>query len=395
MSSVTTEITARSAAHGAGLSLKSAVIRASDALAECCKATGEWCFELEADCTIPAEYILMNHFLGELEPELETKLAAYIRDRQLDTGGWPLYTGGHIDPSCTTKAYYALKLAGDDPAAPHMQKARVALLEAGGAARCNVFTRITLALFRQVPWRAVPFIAAEHILLPRWAPFHIWRISYWSRTVLVPLAILTSLKPQAANPCGVGVAELFRIPPQTECNYFSRAPGLLGRLFLIWDRTARLLEPLIPGMLRRYAIHRSLQWMIPRLNGEHGLGGIFPAMVNANLVLAVLGRPAGSFLRRRARAALHKLIVEQGSRAYCQPCLSPVWDTALAALALHEADPERHQAQVNRGLAWLAENQQGADTPATGGRITLTWPGAAGRSNTATISIRTLTTPRW
>lgn len=363
MSSVPTELASARSAPTAHLPLAAALLRAGDALAQYRKATHEWCFELEADCTIPAEYILMNHFLGELEPELEAKLATYIRERQLDTGGWPLYTGGHIDPSCTTKAYYALKLVGDDPAAPHMKKARVALLEAGGAARCNVFTRITLALFGQVPWRAVPFIPVEHMLLPSWFAFHIQRISYWSRTVLVPLAILTSLKPRANNPRAIDVAELFRIPPETECNYFARSPGWLGRLFLMWDRAARLLEPLTPGILRRYAIYRSVKWIIPRLNGTHGLGGIFPAMVNVSLVLAVLGRPAGSLFRRQARAALHKLIVEKEDRAYCQPCLSPTWDTALAVLALHETNPERYRVPVRRGLAWLAKSQQTKDTP--------------------------------
>ncbi len=338
-------------------SLRTAVRQAGDALVSYRHASGEWCFELEADCTIPAEYILMNHFLGELEPEREACLANYIRDHQLESGGWPLYTGGRMDVSCTTKAYYALKLCGDDPNAPHMQKARVALLELGGAARCNVFTRITLALFGQVPWRAVPSIPVEHILLPRWFLFHISRISYWSRTVLVPLAILASVKPLATNPNQTGVAELFCVPPGEERNYFLRRPGILNRLFLMVDHVARMLEPLIPGALRRYAIHQSLLWMIPRHNGGDGLGSIFPAIVYCNLALAALGRPAHSFLRSRVRKALHNLVIMRGDRALCQPCLSPVWDTALAALALQEADPTRYREPLRQGLDWLAARQ--------------------------------------
>jgi squalene-hopene/tetraprenyl-beta-curcumene cyclase len=154
---------------------------------------GYWCFELEADCTIPAEYILMMHYMNEIDEELEARIARYLRDHQADHGGWPLFTGGALDVSCSVKAYYALKLAGDSPDAPHMKRAREAILARGGAARSNVFTRIALALFGQVPWRAVPFMPVELLLMPRWFPFHMSKVSYWSRTVVVPL--LNPLQP--------------------------------------------------------------------------------------------------------------------------------------------------------------------------------------------------------
>ncbi|MCL5979662.1 MAG: squalene--hopene cyclase, partial [Gammaproteobacteria bacterium] len=132
---------------------------------------GHWCFEFEADCTIPAEYILMQHYMDERDPLLERKLAVYLRSKQADHGGWPLYYAGRFDMSASVKAYYALKLAGDDPDAPHMRRAREAILAHGGAERANVFTRIALALFGQLPWRAVPFVPVEVMLLPRWFPF--------------------------------------------------------------------------------------------------------------------------------------------------------------------------------------------------------------------------------
>jgi len=176
-------------------------------------AKGYWCYPLEADCTIPAEYILMTNFMDEVEETVERKLARYLRAQQCANGGWALYPGGGVNVSCSVKAYYALKLCGDDPEAEHMRKAREAILQRGGAARCNVFTRITLALFGQLPWRGVPFIGVEHILLPRWFPFHICKVSYWSRTVLVPLAILYSLKPRAVNPRGVELRALLVAAP--------------------------------------------------------------------------------------------------------------------------------------------------------------------------------------
>ena len=127
--------------------------------------------------------------------------------------------------SCTVKAYYALKLAGDAPDAPHMVRAREAILARGGAARANVFTRITLALFGQVPWRAVPYIPVEIMLLPRWFPFHLDKVSYWSRTVMVPLFILCTERPRAKNPRQVNVAELFVTPAEQEHDYFPLPQG--------------------------------------------------------------------------------------------------------------------------------------------------------------------------
>ena len=132
------------------------------------KADGHWVFELEADATIPAEYVLLEHFLSEIDRALEDKIAVYLRAGQADHGGWPLYAGGDFDLSATVKAYYALKLIGDDPDANHMARARAAILARGGAARSSVFTRMSLALFGQVPWRAVPVMPVEIILLPRW-----------------------------------------------------------------------------------------------------------------------------------------------------------------------------------------------------------------------------------
>jgi squalene-hopene/tetraprenyl-beta-curcumene cyclase len=190
--------------------LRAAIAAARDELLSQQHADGFWSFEFEADCTIPAEYILMMHFMDEIDEEVEAKIAVYLREHQDSDGGWHLYPGGDFDLSCTVKVYYALKLAGDDLDAPHMQAAREAVLAQGGAARSNVFTRITLALFEQVPWRAVPFVPVELMLLPRWFPVHISKISYWSRTVTIPLAILCSLKARAKNPKGVGIRELDR-----------------------------------------------------------------------------------------------------------------------------------------------------------------------------------------
>jgi squalene-hopene/tetraprenyl-beta-curcumene cyclase len=351
---VTVEIAAPSPASELDRRLDEAIGRSRAALLGLQRDDGHWCFEFEADSTIPAEYVLMMHFMDEVEPDLQAKLARYLRSRQQPDGGWPLYPGGALDISCTVKSYYALKLAGDDPEAEPLRRARRALLARGGAARSNVFTRILLAQFGQIPWRGVPFMPVELMLLPRWSPFHFLKVSYWSRTVMVPLLVLCSLRWKARNPRGIGVEELFTEPPARERHWFPvRSP--LNRLFLYVERFARRFEPAIPGWVRRRALESCARWIVARLNGEDGLGAIFPAMVNAYEALAALGRGPEDPDRARAKRALERLLVEHGDVAYCQPCVSPVWDTALATLALEQAGGA--QREVERALDWLARRQ--------------------------------------
>lgn len=339
-----------------GDALETAIEHAARALCAHQHPDGYWWYEFEADCTIPAEYILMMHFMGEVDEAVERKIAVYLRDHQVEEhGGWPLYYGGAFDLSCSIKVYYALKIAGDDPGAPHMVRAREAILEHGGAARANVFTRITLALFGQIPWRGVPFIPVEIMLLPRWFPFHIRKVSYWSRTVMVPLFVLCSLKPRAANPRGVDVRELFTTPPEEERDYFPIRSGL-NRVFLVLDKVGRALEPFVPRWVRERAIARAEAFVIERLNGDHGLGGIFPAMVNAHEMFRVRGYPPEHPYRVQTKRALQGLLVVKDDRAYCQPCLSPVWDTVLASLSLEDT-PGGATPEILRALDWLAEQQ--------------------------------------
>jgi squalene-hopene/tetraprenyl-beta-curcumene cyclase len=345
--------------------LDRAIEAARDALLARQSAEGHWVFELEADCTIPSEYILMMHFLDEIDVGLENKLAAYVRSRQAEHGGWPLYHGGAFDLSCSVKAYFALKIAGDSPESPHMVRARAAILAHGGAARANVFTRIALALFGELPWRGVPYIPVEIMLLPRWFVFHLDKVSYWSRTVMVPLFILCTLKPVARNPRNVHIAELFTTPAAEERHYFQPRGGrsaLLAKLFFIADRCGRAIDPLIPRVMRARALRRAEAWTLERLNGEDGLGAIFPAMVNALEAMVILGYPADDPRRITAKRALEKLLVVHGSSAYCQPCVSPVWDTALAALALQQTGDEAAVEASERALEWL-EKRQLTDEP--------------------------------
>ncbi len=321
---------------------------------------GHWVFELEADATIPAEYVLLRHYLAEpVDAALEAKIAVYLRRIQGGHGGWPLFRDGAFDMSASVKAYFALKMIGDPVDAPHMARARAAIRERGGAARSNVFTRIMLALFGFVPWRAVPVMPIEIMLLPKWFPFHLDKISYWSRTVIVPLLVLMDRKPRARNPKGVTIDELFLEPPHT-IGAPPRAPQQKASWFWIFravDAVLRAAEPWFPRAWRQRATDRAVAWAGERLNGEDGLGAIFPAMANSVMMFDVLGYPETHPQRAIARKSVERLLVVHEHEAYCQPCVSPIWDTGLACHALLEAGDERADAQARRGLQWLTPKQ--------------------------------------
>lgn len=325
------------------------------------KADGHFCFELEADATIPAEYILMRHFRGEpIDAELERKIGVYLRRIQGEHGGWPLFHNGALDVSATVKAYFALKMIGDDVDAPHMKRAREAVRARGGAAESNVFTRILLALYGQVPWDAVPTMPVEIMLLPKWFPVHLDKVSYWARTVMVPLFVLMLKKPKAKNPRGIGVPELFTVPPfQVKTWKFGGAhqKWYWKSFFINLDKVLKIITPYFPAGPQERAIKKAVEFVDERLNGEDGLGAIFPAMVNALEMYDVLGYPPDHPNVVTARQSIEKLLVIKDDEAYCQPCLSPIWDTSLASHALLEAGGEDAEKAALEALNWLKPHQ--------------------------------------
>jgi len=336
--------------------LDEAIGKAQEKLLSLQDKDGYWVFELEADCTIPAEYIMMMHYLDDIDEELQAKLAVYLRSRQSEEGHYPLFMGGEGDISSSVKVYYALKMAGDPIDSAHMVKLRDYVLSQGGAAKANVFTRIALATFEQLPWRGVPYIPVEIMLFPKWFPFHLDKVSYWSRAVMVPLFILCTLKATAKNPHKINVQELFLVDPNKEKHYFPERT-LLNKFFLGLDKLGRSTRPLIPEKVHQLAIDKAVDWFTERLNGEDGLGGIFPAMVYSYEAMLLLDYPKDHKHVVTARKAIDKLLVINEHDAYCQPCLSPVWDTGLAALALQEADKTGNKESLTRAYDWLKTKQ--------------------------------------
>lgn len=339
--------------------IDTAVDRAAAALIDAQRPDGHWVFELEADCTIPAEYVLLRHYLGEpVDAALEAKIGNYLRRIQSDThDGWGLFHAGGFDISASVKAYYALKMIGDDPAAPHMARARAAIRAAGGAAAVNVFTRIQLALFEAGPWSTVPTMPPELILLPRWFPIHLSKMSYWARTVVVPLLVLCALKPVARNAKGIKVDELYTGEAVRAGTKAADPKWLWTKGFNALDRLLKAGDGLWPTKLRKRAIQTCEAWVVERLNGEDGLGAIYPAMANSVMMFDLLGYAADHPARAIARQSVENLLVIKEDEAYCQPCVSPVWDTALAAHAMLEAGGEANIASADAALDWLKPRQ--------------------------------------
>ena len=333
-----------------------AIDRAKASLTGEQRQDGHFVYELEADATIPAEYVLLEHYLDRIDAPLQQKIGVYLRRIQGDhadnPGGWPLFHGGKLDLSASVKAYFALKALGDDPAAPHMVRARNAILAHGGAERTNVFTRIQLALFGAVPWEACPVVPVELMLMPGWFPINMRKVSYWSRTVMTPLMVLAAEKPIARNPRKIGVDELFRTPP-AQVKDWIRGPykSAWGNAFKALDVALRYAEPYFPKKSRERAIRKAIDFTIERLNGEDGLGAIYPAMANAAMMFDHFGDTENFDI---AFDSVRKLLVIKEDEAYCQPCLSPVWDTALAAHALMESG---QVGAVEEACKWLIPRQ--------------------------------------
>src|SRR5262249_32764949 len=241
---------------------------------------GHWCGELEGDTIVESEYLLTLRFLGREGGARAKKLAAYVRSRQPPGGGWAVYEGGPAEVSASVKAYFVLKLDGDDPQAPHMVRAREVILGLGGIEACNSFTKIYLAIFGQCGWDACPAVPPEIVLLPAWLPFNLYRMSYWSRCIVVPLSVIWAGKPAFAVPPGRDIREL----PVADSSA-RRAPAelrrrLWGVFFRGLDRALKGAEAVGLTPWRKAALRDAEAWILERLEDSDGLGAILPPIIN-------------------------------------------------------------------------------------------------------------------
>ena len=336
------------------------------------REVGYWVEELEADTTLTSEYLMLRRFMNRVDPEREQKAVHYLIETQLEGGGWPIYSGGPADQSASVKAYFALKLSGVSPDEPFMAKAREVILNNGGVVEANVFTKITLALFGQYPWRGVPSMPAEIMLAPRWFYFNLYAVSYWSRVVIIPLLIIFAYRPLCRIAKEEGIEELF-VRPSHLVEYSKESPfkkdgtWLSWRNFFVWiDAVLKLYELYPIGSLRKRAIKKAEAWMLDHMQGEGGLGAIYPAMANSIVALQALGYSTDHPMVVKALKEIEDLEVysspvrergAQKSTLHLQPCISPVWDTALTLDMLIERGLKLNHPALSRAASWLRSRQ--------------------------------------
>jgi squalene-hopene/tetraprenyl-beta-curcumene cyclase len=344
--------------------LDEAIERATTLLLSRQAPDGHWVGELEANSTITSEYLLFCHLVDRVDRERERKILAYLRAHQLPDGGFSIYDQGPANVSATIKAYFAMKVAGVSPDDPALTAARSRIRALGGPPRADVFTKILLALFGEYDWAGVPSMPVEIMLLPRWSYFNLLEVSYWSRTVIVPLLILLDAKPVKRLADGLQLDELWPVPREQVSLRLDRIPRPFSPRTFLWknffigvDDCLKSWERLGPRPFRARAVQAARHWLEERLAVPGGLGGIFPAMTNAVLALRALGYPDDHHLVRGQIKEIENLGVETTHSLYYQPCVSPVWDTALAANALAEAGLRLDHPQLQRAADWMMSEQ--------------------------------------
>jgi squalene-hopene/tetraprenyl-beta-curcumene cyclase len=326
-------------------------------------ADGHWCGELEGDSILESEYVLLLAWLGREQSPLARKCAAYLVEKQLPTGGWAMYPGGKLEISGSVKAYFALKLAGHDPHADYMRLARAAIRSAGGADAVNSFTRFYLALLGQISYDQCPAVPPELVLLPSWSPIHLYRMSAWSRTIVVPLSIMWAKRPQRTLPAERGIRELFlREPadwPQPRCPGLANERGWFSweQFFRQADQALKWLEARKWRPLRKRGLAAAERWMTTRFAHSDGLGAIFPPIIWSIVALKCLGYADDSAEVRYNFDQLEALTIEQKHTARLQPCRSPVWDTAIALRSLAAAGALAEGAAADSAVDWLLDRE--------------------------------------
>ena len=338
--------------------VEEAVARSANWLLSIQQQDGYWWGELEADTTLESDYVLYLHILGQLDSPKVPKLANYIRRRQLADGGWNIFEGGPSELNATVKAYVALRLAGDAASSAHLEKAKRKVHELGGLEATNSYVRFYLAMAGALDWSIVPSIPPELMLLPKWFPINIYEMSSWTRGIVIPLAIVYAHKPKWHLPEGITVGELFKVPGRKPTSFvWDKRLFSWRNCFLAADRIWKLLEHSPWRPLRKKALARGRAWMVERLERSEGLGTIYPAMMNSIFALLADGGTPTDPLVAREIGYLERYEIEEKDTLRVQPCISPVWDTAIAMVSLEEAGLDPAHPSLVAAERWLLKNQ--------------------------------------
>jgi len=340
--------------------LRESIRRSQEFLLSIQNEDGHWEGELLVDSTLCSDTVLYMNWRDRVDEVLQVKCADHIRRRQTADGGWNIFIGGPSEINASVKAYFALKLAGDSPNAPWMREARANILRLGGIPQVNTYCRLYLALLGQFPWDYVPTIPPEIFLFPRWFFFNLHEMSSWSRTIIAPLAILNHYKPTRTLPAALHLHELY--PAGMENADFSLKKDkrfwAWRNFFLRCDALLKIYNRLPIHPLRKHALKRAEEWMTERMGeGSDGLSAIFPSMLNGLMALHSLGYAENDPLVKKAEADFAGLFVHDTADFRIQPCLSPVWDTAITTVALGESGVPKNHPALQRAAAWLEERE--------------------------------------
>jgi squalene-hopene/tetraprenyl-beta-curcumene cyclase len=334
-----------------------ALARSQQYLLSIQKPEGYWVGELMVDSTLVSDMVAYHHWAGDIDPEWQRKAVNHILSMQLPDGGWNIYTGGPAEVNATIKAYLALKLAGVSVTDPRMLRAREIAKNLGGVPRMNTFSKLYLALLGLFPWNYVPTIPAEVILIGKWFHINFHDMSNWSRSMLVPLAIINHFKP--TRRVHVDIDELY---PQ---GYHERDLALAQdpdtftwrNFFFILDGFLKLIEQYRLRPFRKLALKKAEQWMLERFEGSEGLAAIFPAMLNSLIALKVLGYADDHPEVLRAERELKRLEHETADSLRIEPCFSPVWDSAIVAICLAESGLPANHPALKKACSWIMDHE--------------------------------------
>ncbi len=339
--------------------LDEAVRRSQDYFLRTQHPDGYWIGELETNVCMAAEYLLLTHFLGARDEERWQKIVTYIRSQQRPDGTWAIYFGGPPDLNATVESYFALKLAGVSPEDPAMQKAGDWVLSVGGVPKVRVFTKIWLALFGQWDWRGVPVLPPEMMFLPHWFPLNIYDFASWARATIVPMLIILSERPVCPVPDSARIDELF--PAGREgTDYAPPWPAGLNwkRFFHEADGVLRRYDRVAVRSLRERAYRAAEEWIVSHQEADGSWAGIQPPWVYSLIALKLRGYSLDHPVMKRGLDSFGGAWAVEDERVfYPQACLSPVWDTALAMIALLDSGLAPDHPALRAAARWLLGEQ--------------------------------------
>jgi squalene-hopene/tetraprenyl-beta-curcumene cyclase len=335
--------------------LEKAIRNTSQYLLKSQYAEGFWWAELESNVSITSEYIMLYHLLGLPDPLRNHGVIKYLLNEQRSDGSWGLYYGDPGDLSTTVEAYFALKLAGEDPHTRPLMLARDYILKHGGIESTRVFTKIWLALFGQYDWDKIPSMPVELVLLQPHRRFSIYEFSSWARSTVVPLSIVLNIRPKFNLPLDKTISELYL--PSHKAALHKKFASNTHKLFYFLDRLAKIFEKTPVRSLRERAIRAAETWILDHQEASGDWGGIQPPMVYSILALHYLGYPLSHPAIAKGLRAIEGFCLEDEQGRRMQSCLSPIWDTALNVLALLEGGLPADHPAMKLAASWLVRQQ--------------------------------------